>query len=154
MITFQLETWASYYSDPDREGLWLEHYGELEAGHQNRMKMEPDLASYQWLESQGQLAVLTARSAGRLVGYAVTVIRPHMHYRPTLCGFEDALFLTRGARRGMTGVRLVRAMNEALRKRGVKKVFWHSKVFAPIEGIFRLLGMKKTDEIWSMWLED
>lgn len=153
ITTFQIEGWEQYYSDPRREVLWREHYAELEPSHQGRMAMGPNLEVYRALDRAGQLMVVVAREAGEMVGYTVTVIRPHMHY-PTLCGFEDAYYLTPSSRRGSVGYRLILETLKHQRKRGCRKTFWMTKEFASVAKLFQRLGMVKCDEVWTMWLED
>lgn len=153
MITYQLESWDHYYSDPDLNTLWLEHYNELREAHQERMEMGPDVETYRAWDRTGALIVLTARSAGQLVGYCLAVVKRHPHY-PTVCGFEDSYYLTPACRRGMAGVRLITGMNKELRRRGCKRAYWMSKKFMALERIFLWLKMMEMDTVFCLWLGD
>lgn len=152
-ITFQLESWDAFYSDPDLFTLWNEHYQELDEAHQYKMEMGPDVRTYKVLDAQGSLLVLTARSAGRLVGYCLAVVKRHPHY-PTLCGFEDSYYLTPAHRRGMAGVRLISRMNAELRRRGCQRAYWMSKKFKKLEKLFLFLKMTEMDSVFCLWLGD
>jgi L-amino acid N-acyltransferase YncA len=153
IITYHLESWSSYYHDPALQTLWREHYNELREAHQERMEMGPDLATYEALDRQGSLVVLTARSAGALVGYCLAVVKRHPHY-PTVCGFEDSYYLTPSARRGMAGVRLITRMNKELARRGCKRAYWMSKKFMALERLFLWLKMSEMDTVFCLWLGD
>lgn len=151
MITHQVEPWASYRRDCDT--LWVEHYDEI-AGDKARMPMRPDEALFRNLEAAGQLQIMTAREAGKLVGYMLFAVRPHPHYADVLCGFEDSYFLSAPYRRGMAGVRLIRESLAALKRRGVKRVFIHTKKAKDIGRVLAFLGLTHSDEIYSAWIGD
>lgn len=153
IITYQLENWASYSRDPALQSLWMEHYNELGEAHESKMEMGPDSQTYAALDAQGSLVILTARSAGTLIGYCLAVIKRHPHY-PTVCGFEDSYYLTPRARRGMAGIRLITRMNAELKRRGAKRVYWMSKKFMALEKIFLWLKMKEMDTVFCLWLGD
>lgn len=150
MITYALEPWARYYRDC--QTLWLEHYDEI-AVQKDRMPMRPDVAAYQGLEAMGALQILVARDDGRMVGYVVSIIRPHMHYADVQCGFEDAYFLTKSHRRGMIGVRLISQAVRHMRAVGCKKAFFTTKLALDMGRIFEHLGFAQTDAIYSKWIE-
>jgi L-amino acid N-acyltransferase YncA len=151
VITYQVEPWAMYRGDC--QAIWAEHYDEI-AGDKARMPMRPHEALYERLEATGALQVMTARSAGRLVGYMLFNIQPHPHYADILCGFEDAYFLSATHRNGMAGVRLIRQSIAALKARGVKRVFIHTKKAKDVGRILTFLGLTHSDEIYSAWIGD
>lgn len=155
MITFQLEPWSVYYSDPARPGLWLEHYQALTPAHDGQMAMDPDVAVYEALDRAGMLVILTARDGGTLVGYCLVVCKRHLHYS-AVCGFEDSYYLTPSARRGTAGIRLISEMLKQLKARGVRRSYWMTKEFASIAALFERLGMKKMDSVYchSAWETD
>lgn len=153
MITYQIEGWRQYYSDPGLRQLWLEHYTELGLAHEGRMEMGPDTKTYEALDAQGSLVILTARSAGLLVGYCLAVVKRHPHY-PTVCGFEDSYYLTPSFRRGIAGIRLITRMNQELKRRGCVRSYWMSKKFKGLEKIFLWLKMVEMDTVFCLWLGD
>lgn len=146
-ITYQLEPWARYYSDPDRERLWQEHYDEFLPFHHGNLPFGPNTAMYEELEARGELQVLVARSVGQMIGYCLVAIRQHPHYL-VRCGFEDSYYLDRRFRKGLTGVRLIRHSIAALERRGVRVYYFMTKEFNSIRTIFSRLGLRKCDEVW------
>lgn len=151
-ISYQTESWASYYSDPDLLALWQEHYDELEPAHRGLMPMGPDVAGYEALESVGCLLVQTVRRDGRLIGYCTVVVRRHIHY-PTVCGFEDSYFVSRLERKGLIGYKLLRKTLDELKRLGCKRVYFMTKEFNTIAILLERLGMAKIDSVYAMWLE-
>lgn len=149
MITYQLEDWATYFQDC--QALWVEHYDEI-AVTKDKMPMRPDVETYVALEQMGRLQIITAREAGRMLGYVVSVIRPHMHYADVLTGYEDAYFLTKSHRRGMTGVKLIREAVKHMQAVGCQKVFFMTKASLDMGRIFERLGFVKTDIVYSKWV--
>ncbi len=147
-ITYQLESWSDYYKDC--QALWVEHYDEI-ARDKDKMPMAPDVETYKFLESRGQLQILTVRKDGKMIGYQLTIIKPHLHYS-TLCGFEDSYFLSKSERKGMAGVRLITQAIKHMEKRGVEKIFFMTKAFLDRGRIFEYLGFTKCDIVYSKWI--
>lgn len=149
MITYQIETWDDYFRDC--QVLWIEHYDEI-AVQKDRMEMKPDVPAYMALERDGRLQILTARESGEMIGYVLTVIRPHLHYANVLCGFEDSYFLSKRHRRGWTGVKLIREAERRMKQIGVQKVFWMTKSFLDMGAIFKRLGYVHSDTVYAKWI--
>ena len=146
-VTFQLERWATYRRDCG--ALWAEHYGD----HGEGLPIAPDIAAYEGLEAAGVLQILTARSEDRrMVGYLLTVIRPHMHHVGVLCGFEDAFFLAKAHRRGSTGIRLIREGVRHLQAAGVQKVYFMSDLSQDLGRLFGRLGFVESNVVYSRWI--
>jgi GNAT superfamily N-acetyltransferase len=150
-ITYQLDSAEEFIRDA--QGLWAEHH-ELLGTNKDKMPLKPDMATYAALWNTGALQILTCRDDGKLIGYVVTVIRPHMHYAETLCGFEDMYFLTEAYRGGMIGPNLLRQAEKHLKAAGVKKLFFHTKSFFNRGKLFEKLGFSLSDLIYSKWIGD
>lgn len=150
MITFHTEDWATYFRDC--QTLWVEHYEEV-AVAKDRMAMKPNVPVYEALERAGELDILVARSEGRMVGYILSVIRPHLHYADVLCGFEDAYFLSRPHRKGLAGVRLFQAWEKRMRARGCQKWFLMTKPFLDMGPILKRLGYGLSDYVYAKSVE-
>lgn len=151
MITYTLEPWATYYRDCQE--LWPEHYDEI-AVQKDRMPMRPDVAAYEAMDRAGMLQIVVARDDGRMVGYVVSIIRPHLHYADVLSGYEDAYFLTKSHRKGMIGIKLIREAIRHMQARGVRKCWFSTKLAHDMGRIFERLGFSRTDVTYSMWIGD
>lgn len=152
LVTFHVETWDSYY--PACVPVWDEHYAEFAPFHAYKMGGGPDAEMYAALEQAGKLLVCVARSAGKVVGYALIIIRKHLHYKDTLCGFEDSYYLLPEFRKGLTGYLLIKFALQKLRERGVRKTYWMTKQFKPVTGLLLRFGMKQCDTVFCLDLEE
>lgn len=150
LITFHLESWESYFDDPRRGALWLAHHEEL--AQRASWPMAPDIPFYQFLSAHGMLQILTARSAGAMVGYCLCVVKPHPHYG-VLCGFEDSYFLE-AAFRGMgAGKKMLEEAIAAMKARGVRQVYFMDRASAPLGALFTSLGFAPSHTCYSKSLE-
>ena len=150
-VVFQTESWAAYWADPDRPWLWMEEYLQSTSVHCG-MELGANEAMYAELEASGALVVLTARKLGRLIGYCHLVCHRHPHH-PVLCAFEDTYFVSKPERKGLVGLRLIKAAVEEARKRGCARLFWQTPEFGSVALLLERLGMKKVYSTYSMSLE-
>lgn len=146
-ISFQVEDWENYCRDAG--AALAEHSEELAA---DGMKIQIDAPFYRVCDEQGGLSILTARFEGKIIGYFISVVRAHPHYKDTLCAFEDAYFLSKEHRKGWTGVRLVREAEKALKARGVKKLFVMENRKKNLRSFFPALGYKETHITYAKWI--
>lgn len=149
-MTYRLETWPVFWRDS--EALRHEHHADICADPQMQMKVNYD--EYDALWRMGLLQVLVARDGDQMVGYFITVIRPHPHYNDTIIGHEDAHFLTKSHRRGFAGLRLIREAEGHLRAAGVHRMNVHTKSHKNKGRVFERLGFTQTDIIYSKRLDN
>jgi L-amino acid N-acyltransferase YncA len=148
-VTFAVETWAAV--EYAIQGLWQRHYAEV-GQDKTTMFLAPDIGWYRAVEAQGSLSVVIARSAGLIVGYQISVVRPHTHYCSILCSFEDAFYLAPEYRKGITGIKLISESLKFLKQRGVKRAYFMSSEQKPTSKIFKYLGFVQSHTCWSKWL--
>lgn len=146
MITFLVERWFDVF--PEMSALWNEHWEEV-AVNRDAIKLDPDLHQYAELAHSGALHVVVGREAGKIVGYHISIVRPHLHYRHSLSAFTDVYFLRKSHRKGMTGVRLLKAAEETLATRGVQKMFSGTKKHLDMGPIFERLGWTETETLFT-----
>lgn len=108
------------------EPLLRQHYEEV-ALHQDVVPLDPDWARYVAMEEDGNLLVYTVRKEGRLVGYAVFFLVPHIHYRTTLVASNDILYLHPSCRRGTLALRFIKWVEQQAKACGAKRIMWHVK---------------------------
>lgn len=148
-VTFTRERWATYRAECDE--LWREHYDEL-ALRKSHMQMKPDEEAYRALDQLGILDIVVARDGPRMVGYVISVVRRHMHYADVLVGYEDAYFLAKSHRHGLTGLRLLQAWVAAMRARKVALLFAMTKPWLDMSPLFKRLGFTLSDLMYSLWI--
>ena len=158
MITYLVEPWSLIRSEIAQ--LWQRHYDEL-VSDKDKIPLAPDYRQYQEHATSGALHIVTARSDGQLIGYVFAIVRPHLHYATTLCGFWDLYYVTPEHRKGLglslvghPGVALFREAEKSLRARGVKKMFSGTKMWRDASHIFEYLGWVETERLFTKWIGD
>lgn len=149
MITYQVERWGACVAEL-RE-LWLAHWAEV-AMNKDTIPLDPWEEAYEQLDALDQLQVLTVRDAGALVGYHISIVRMHLHYRGTLHAYTDVYYLKPEARQGSVGVRLFREVERHLRERGVQKMFTGTKLSLDMGRIFERLGWVETERLYTKYI--
>lgn len=123
------------------------HYDELCVTKD--FPLMPDYEAYGRLYNAGLLRCITARSEEGLVGYAIFIVQPHLHYKTCKTAFEDIYFLKKEHRLGRTGIRLFQFAEEALRAEGVNRIIMHTKIHLDNSRLFEYLGYKHTDKLYT-----
>lgn len=129
------------------------HYAEL-ALDQDKVPLSPQFDIYIERERRGELLFVTMRDAGDLVGYFIGFVAPGLHYSTCLTCTMDIFYIhpdKRGA--ALPGVRLFRAVEDELRRRGVDRWFVGSKCRADASKLFEFLGFEKVEIYYSKMLE-
>lgn len=130
------------------KGLLEDHWQEI-ALDKDAIKLEPDWDNYRWLAERGMLHIVTARDDGWLVGYHVSVVRPHMHYRSSLTCYADIMYLKPEYRLGMTGYKLIRFFRDSVKARGVQKIYMMTKLALDLDPILRRLGFTPIERVYT-----
>ena len=151
LITYQEEAWSTAL--PELEACWKAHYDEI-AQDQDKIPLDPDLETYALLEAKDMLHLVTARVDGDLAGYYVSFVRPHLHYKATLCAFVDLYYVKPMYRKGYLGLMLFRKAERFLRARGVQKLFSGTKVYADKSPLFTRLRWVETERLYTKWIGD
>lgn len=153
-FTYAVETFEAVW--PEMKPLWDLHWQEVALDHGN-VKLDPDIQGYLALENLGMLHVVCMRKQGRLVGYHISFVKPHLHYASTLHSFADVFFVKPEFRVGFAGIRMLKEVERTLAQRGVKKMMTGTKLHdSPVTGksldmsrIFRRLGWRETEHIFT-----
>lgn len=115
--------------------------------------LSPDFDQYHFLDSCGQLRIFTARVDGELIGYAIYLLAPALHYSKSLQAKQDVLFLLPEHRKSFTGMRLIAYADESLRKDGVQVVYHHVKAAHNFGPLLERMGYELSDLIYSRRLD-
>ncbi len=137
------------------DGLWEElepltrqHYDEIE--HFKVAPLEPHREAYAFMQSIGCLRVFTARADGRLIGYAFFVIPHDLHCRSRIVAHDNAVFVTREHRRGVTGLKLLKYAHSMLKAEGVQVIQHCVKRAHPKLGkILETMGFEPIETIYG-----
>lgn len=124
--------------------LW-DHYQEV-ALHKERIKLDPDWPKYFALEEQGSCIVFTMRDRGRLVGYAVFFVSPHIHYQACRAASNDIIYFDPEYRKGLNALRFIRFCEGCLRDYAmVTKVTWHIKPLHDWSPVLARMGYEQEE---------
>lgn len=144
-VTFHVERLADCL--PEMKGLLAQHWQEI-ALDKDTIPLDPCYDEYLQLERFGMVHVVVARSLGKMVGYHVAFVRPHLHYRSTLSALVDIYFISPECRGG-SGIKLFRFVEASLKQRGVKKIFTACKLHKDISGLLTHLGYTEHERLYT-----
>ncbi len=125
-----------------------DHWEEI-ANHQDSVPLDPDWDRYLAMADSGMLHIVTARDSGRMVGYFISFIHHHLHYRSTLYAYNDILFVDPAYRRSTVTYRLFRYALGRLVDRGVQVAVIHMKVNHEFRRLLRKFDFTLTEENWE-----
>lgn len=139
--------------------LFEPHWAEL-ALDQDKVPLDPQYDNYLTRDALGEVLCVTLRDEGRIVAYFVGFVAPGMHYRTCLTLTMDIFWLHPDYRapdsldrveREMLCLQLFGAVEKEGRRRGIKRVFYGSKLSAEAGELFRELGLREVERYYSGW---
>ena len=139
MISYDIEKLASIRKDI--EPLLLLHWEEI-ALDKDKIHLDVDWDSYQRLEDNGNLIIITVRINSELIGYALWFVREHLHYKNTKWAYNDVIFLKKEHRSHGLGGHLIRVCEDLLKEMKVDKIQWHLKVTNNWTPVLEKMGYK------------
>lgn len=145
---------VSIHAEPFRswfiEGapLMRAHWEEV-ANWRDEVPLEVDVVRACAMEERAELRAWTVRDAGELAGYLVCLIGPHLHYRTTIHGWVDAVYLVPGLRSTGHGRALIERAIADLREAGVRRLACHVKLGYDFGPLLEQLGFIATETIWE-----
>jgi hypothetical protein len=145
MITFQVEDWIQVY--PEIATLQFAHWEEV-GTHRDEIPLALDHSQINHIYSLGQMHVVTVRMDGRLVGYHVSFVRPHLHYRESLSSYTDVYFIRKDVRNFRVAVGLFKEVERTLAQRGVQRMFTGTKRSLNAGGLFKMLGWTHVEDLY------
>lgn len=148
-LTAQAESFVE--ARPELEQLFPIHWSEL-ALDKDRVPLDVDWERYAALERAGILLFVSLRQRGRLVGYFMGFIMPHLHYKSTVTLGMDIYWTHPDVRGGTAARRLLRKVHEEAAARGAVKVFATSKNHRDSSRLFAALGYRPIETVHSKWI--
>ncbi len=150
MIKLQVERFSDCYDEAIP--LVVAHYQEI-ATNKDKKILDPDVARYVSLEEQGMLRIFTARDEGKLVGYFVSMVMPHLHYASCIYAMNDILYVDPAYRGTTLAYRLFKGAIQDLKDNSNTDVMMiHMKVKHPFRKLLTKLGFEQTEENWEVQL--
>ena len=150
MITFQVEIFSDLV--PEMQELFKEHWEEI-ANYKDKFPLNPRYDQYRLLDNAKLLHTMTAREDGKIIGYCVFIVMPHMHYQDCLFAMNDVIFVSKKYRHGSVGTKLLMFAKEELTKLGVDRACLHVKVNHDFSPLLERLGFTKTEYNYEILLK-
>ena len=105
-----------------------------------------DIEKLIMLEKAGAWLTITARDDdGSLVGYAVGVLSPHLHYKSSGPMFMVDMYYIKPEHRNGTGAQLLAFMEATAREKNAIKIYLSCKIHKDHTRLFEALGYKLSD---------
>lgn len=150
MITFQVEKFRDCFTEAIP--LLEAHYEEIATNKEKKI-LDPDIERYHTLEDCGMLRIFTARDEGKLIGYFVSMVMPHLHYSSCIYAMNDILYVDPEYRGTTLAYRLFKGAIKDLKENSNTDVMMiHMKVKHPFKGLLTKLGFEQTEENWEVQL--
>lgn len=111
--------------------------------------LTPDYDAYKRLADAGMLRCITVRADEEMIGYAIFIVQPHLHYMTCKTAFEDIYYIRPDFRKGRVGIRLFKYAEDVLQRIGVNRIIMHTKIHMDNSKLFEYLGYKLTDKIYT-----
>lgn len=131
--------------------LYEKHWEEI-ALNQDKIKLNPDLEKYQTLNAMGILRIFTARDNGKLVGYFLVMVTPHIHYKDHSFAVNDIIYVHPDCRGGTVAYRLIRFVEKQLKADGVSVLIINMKIHSPFDRLLEGLQFSNTERLYSKYI--
>lgn len=128
--------------------LFEEHWKEIGLFDKEKIKLDPDWELYELADLKGMLFVLTCREDSVLIGYYVSFINPHHHYKGVLYSQCDIIFLKKDKRKGSIGYRMITEAEKALKDMGIGLITFSIKAQSNLHKIAKRLNYKPLDMVY------
>ena len=146
--------------EPWTRDLWAEmrplaeaHFEEVDGGVEPNRPFRLALPIMDALAAAGVLFVVTAREAGRLIGYFTWNLTTDVESEGLIIGQQGAWFVEQGHPRAAAG--MFDASVAELRRRGARCIYPHHRVQGRGSGIGRFFarrGAKLIQHTYSLWI--
>jgi hypothetical protein len=150
MLTFALEAWPDVVGEMKLlfPGHWLEIGVDRGA-----IPMDMDFEMYEKYHEIGYLKITTVRADGKLVGYCMSLVCTHLHYRTTTFSLGDLYYIDPKYRDGAAGLRMFIEHEKNVRPFGVKKMTTITKLHHNRSAMFEKLGWKAQEITYTKVIE-
>jgi hypothetical protein len=154
-IIIARESWDSVW--PEVSELAAEHFAEVDGGIEPKRPLKIDSARMRSLSLMGILQIITARKAGKLMGYCTWQIMPDIESEGLLIAQQGAWFVSKAAHSQRIGYRLFERSIAELRLLGVQLIFPHHRLQGrgtKLGKFFAHFGAKEIQHTYSLWIGD
>lgn len=108
----------------------------------------PDRARYDGLETAGMLAVIGAFQACKLVGLAIILITPVLHFEGKTIATTESIFMLPAYRNGGAGAELLQACKGVAKEAGCAGLYVSAPAGGALERVLPRSGFKQTNSVF------
>lgn len=138
----------------EMETLWRVHWTEVNT-HPDKLELDVDRDLYKTLQSLGKYQTITVRTdENKLVGYIGFFISNHPHYKQDSFAHMDNVFIHKDFRKGTVGVRLFKEAEKLLEGMKVSVITLRAKTSNDLSPIFKYLGYKEQEVVYSKCVKE
>ena len=112
-------------------------------------KLDVYWKGYFLAQSAGILKIYTVRSDLKLVGFAVYVVEIMLHHKTLVRAVCDTIFISKGSRKGATGMDIIKFCESQLKRIGVSVVTIGTNNKRDLSKLFKRLGYSPTETVFS-----
>lgn len=129
------------------------HWEEV-ALYKEDIPLDPDYDKYSELCKAGVLRIATARDDGKLVGYFISMVHAHLHYKQDIYATNDILYLDESYRGADVAIGLFSFAEEDLKALGVSVIIISMKTAKPFDALCEVMGHTLVERTYSKYIKD
>jgi len=148
VITYQEEAYSKCIDE--LKAIYPEHYEELAVTKE--FPLEMDYETYDLLDKNGRISIITARKDLELIGYIIFFISRHLHYKSCVVAHEDIYYLKKPYRKGRIGIKLFQYAEQAMREKKIDRIVYGTKVYLDNSKLFEYLGYRFYEKLYTKLL--
>ena len=149
-MNYQVERFAEVIDEI--KPLLTAHWLEI-ARHKDKIALNPDYEKYRLLDEGGMLHVVTVRKETKLVGYFVTFVVPHIHYKDHTMATNDILYVDPDYRGGTAAFKMFKYAETTLKDMGVTKLTVNMKSAHEFGSLLEHMGYKEIEKVYELMLK-
>jgi GNAT superfamily N-acetyltransferase len=128
------------------------HYDEISLHKYQGYDLKPNIALYRAMQDADQLMMMIGRLEGSIVAYFVAFVRPSIHYADCMEAAGDIFYCAPDRRGALIGLQLFEAVEQELKRRGVRCLMAGEKIAYPAGPLFERRGFEPIERKWCKWL--
>lgn len=145
MITYQEEEFGDFFEEA--KPIFETYYRDLVPEHD--LPFDPNYEEYFRAQDWGNLACVTCREDGVLIGMTAFFMFPYLYSRQTRLAVEDLYYVAEPFRKGMVGILLLKEAEKVLKSYGVGIINIVCKAHQDRTTIYERLGYTYTEKHFS-----
>ena len=135
------------------EDMIVLHWEEL-CRDKEKISLNVNWADYQKLEDEGKFLTTLILKDNGIIGYALFTLFFPTHYQDSLHALNNAVYLNPAYRDMGIGGKFIRYLEEEFRDKGVKRVYFNTKVQTALSGILEHYDYQPEEIIYSKYIGD